>query len=44
MATKAEVEAIIAQHPNGTWGLSGKGYAWAEQLKDGTWHIAVTKF
>lgn len=42
-ATRAEVQAFIDAYPQDTWGLSGKGYAWAEQLLDGTWHIAVTR-
>lgn len=43
LKTRAEVEAIIAKYPQYTWGLSGHGFAWPQQLPDGTWIVAVTK-
>lgn len=41
--SKAEIEAAIAKHPQGTWGVSGTGIARAERLPDGSWHIAVDR-
>lgn len=41
--TRAIVDAAIARQPQDTWGLSGHGHAFAQQLPDGTWIIAVNK-
>lgn len=39
----AEIVAAIAAHPQDTWGLSGRGFAYPQQLPDGTWIIAVAR-
>lgn len=42
LATRGEIETLIARYPQNTWGRDGHGFAWPEQLPDGTWHMAVS--
>lgn len=41
--SRAIVDAAIAAQPQDTWGISGHGHAFAQQLPDGSWIIAVNK-